>query len=218
MSGMGCVCSCDLALFDWRAGSCSSGTKTSSPSQLLFRVVLAWTHLLFSRHPLVVRSPLQRVPTVVSQELVPSSSQSSWRGYSAAQPQKTRHIHCVSGCPCPQVKHPHVVFPSKVRDLPRLVVLDEGLVLTQVDVILDLRDLGNTWDWALHWTDLPDDPSTLSLIHSTSHRPFAHCGSGFPPEPQRTSLGLEAVLGFSGIHCIIFSGRAFASAPLVNYC
>ena len=51
MSGMGCVCSCDLALFDWRAGSCSSGTKASSPSQLLFRVVLAWTHPLFSRHP-----------------------------------------------------------------------------------------------------------------------------------------------------------------------
>ena len=47
---------------------------------------------------------------------------------------------------------------DEVCDLPRLVVLDKGLVLAQVDLISSLRDLGN-----------PDDPAALSLTRSASH-------------------------------------------------
>ena len=79
-----------------------------------------------------------------------------------------------AGFPDPQVKHPHDACPSEVRDLPRLVVLHVGFVLAKVDLLPGLRDLGNTWEWALLWTDLPDD-------RSTSFRPlrerFSSCTS-----------------------------------------
>ena len=82
---------------------------------------------------------------VVFQERVPPSSRWCRRTVSAAQPPKTRHIHCVSGFPHPQFQDPHVAFPSEVRGSVRLVVvLDEGLVLVQADLITSLRDLGTT--------------------------------------------------------------------------
>ena len=49
--------------------------------------------------------------------------------FSATKPPKTRHIHCVSGFPLPTSQASTRCVPSEVRDLPRLVLLNEGLVL-----------------------------------------------------------------------------------------
>ena len=120
--------------------------------------------------PPLVHSPHQLVPTLVLQEPVPLSCQ---RRSSAAQPLKTRHIHCVSWSPYPKVKHPYVALSTEVCDLPRLVVLDEGLVLAQVDLISSLCDLGNAQERTLYWTNFPDDSAALPLIRSASHGPLA---------------------------------------------
>ena len=129
----------------------------------------------------IVHSPHQLVPTVVLQEPVPSSSQPCRRKSSAAQPLKTRHIHCVSWSLYPQVKHPHVALSTEVCDLPRLVVLDKAFFLAQVDLISSLCDLGNAQKKTLHWANFPDDPAALSLIHSASHRPLASRGNWMSP-------------------------------------
>ena len=42
-------------------------------------------------------------------------------------------------------------------------------VLAQVGLIPGLRGLGNAQGWTLHKTDLPDYPSTLSLIRSANY-------------------------------------------------
>ena len=54
------------------------------------------------------------------------------------------------------------MISTDVCDLPRLVVLDKGLVLTKVDLISSLCDLGNTQERTLHWANFPDDPAALS--------------------------------------------------------
>ena len=158
---------------------------------------------------------LQQVPRVVLQEPVPSSSQSCQCGSSTFQPLKTRHIHRLSVRLDPQVMHPHVPFPKEVRDLPRLVVLDEGFVLAQVDMIQRLRDLGNAQELTLHMADLPHYPSTLSLIRSANHRPLASCGDGVSSCASEDFTKLQGCTRLQhGIHNIMFSGSAFASAPL----
>ena len=133
----------------------------------------ALTHLLLPRHPPLVHSPHQLVPTVVLQEPDPSSSHSCRRRSSAAQPLKTRLY--------PQDKHPHVALSTEVRDLPCLVVLDKGLVLAQVDLISSLCDLGNARERTLHWANFPDDPAALSLIRSASHRLLTSRRDGISP-------------------------------------
>ena len=56
---------------------------------------------------------------------------------------------------------------------------------------------------------------TILCVRSASHRPLASRRDGIsPPRLARSFLTFEAELGFSGIHCIMFSGSAFASAPL----
>ena len=133
---------------------------------------------------------------------VPSSSQQCWRRSSAAQPLKTRHIHSVSESLYPQVKHPHVALSTEVRDLPRLVFLFKGFVLAQVDLISGICGLRNAQERTLHTTDLPR-LSCGSVLHP------------FDQSPTSRLARFEAELGFSGIHCIMFSGSAFASAPLL---
>ena len=83
------------------------------------------THPLLPRHPPVVHSPHQLVPTVVSQEAVPSSSESCRRRSSAAQPLKTRHIHCVSWSLYPQVSI-HTLHSRR-----RFVICSVLLILTK---------------------------------------------------------------------------------------
>ena len=146
-----------------------------------------WFSLFLNRGLLPSSAPDQLVPTVVLQEPVPLSSESCRRRSSAAQPLKTRHIPCVSWSLYPQVKHPHVALSTEVY----------------VDLISSHFDLGNAQERTLHWANLPDDPAALSLIRV-----------GFPPAPRKISPDFEAGLGFGGIHCIMFSGSAFASAPL----
>ena len=53
-------------------------------------------------------------------------------------------------------------------------------------------------------------PSSVRPVTDLS--PRARIGS--LPAPRKIFPDFEAELGFSGIHCIMFSGSAFASAPL----
>ena len=153
------------------------------------------------------------MPTVVVKELVPSSSQSCWRGSSAAQPLKTRHIQCVSWSLYPQVKHPHVALSTEVRDLPRLVFLDKGLVLAQVDLISSICNLGNAQERALHCANFPDDPAALSFIRSAGHRPLTSRRSGiFPLRHGRSFLTLR--LNWSSMESTASCSRAARLPPL----
>ena len=85
------------------------------------------------------------------------------------RPLTTRHIHCVSWSLHLQSKYRHV---ARFVICPCLVVLDEGPVLAQVDLIRSLCDLGNAQETTLHWANFPDDTAALSLIRSASHRPL----------------------------------------------
>ena len=113
-----------------------------------------------------------------------------------------------------QVKHPHIALSTEVCELQCLVVHDKGQGLAQVDLISSLCDLGNAQKRTLHWANFPDDPEALSLFRSASHRPLASRTDGSLPAPRKIFPDFEAELGFSGIHCIMFSGSAFASPPL----
>ena len=54
----------------------------------------------------------------------------------------------------PPRKHRHVALSTEVCDLPRLVLLDESVVLAQVDMICGLCD--NAQERTLHWANFPD--------------------------------------------------------------
>ena len=90
-------------------------------------------------------------------------------------------------------------------NLPRLVV-DEGLVLTQVDLISGLCDLGNAQERTFTWQT---SQTILGLCPS-----YVREGWDLLQRLGRSSLPLRGELGFSGIHRIMFSGSVFASAPL----
>ena len=195
----GCESPCALALPGSRAGSrCSSTGFPPFLGFLLHRLILSSLAIL----PWCT-SPCQLVLTVVLQEPVPSSSQSCWRGSSAAQPLKTRHIHCVSWSLYPQVKHPHVALSTEVCDLPRLIVLDEDLVLAQIDLISGLCDLGNAQGGDASLGKLPRRSCGSVPRPATDLSPRA--GMGSPPAPWKIFLDFEAELVFSGIQCIMFS-------------
>ena len=74
----------------------------------------------------------------------------------------------------------HPLRQLEVCDLPRIVVLDEGLVLAQVDLISSLCDFGNAQERTLHWANFPDNPAALSSVRPiTDLLPRARMGS--PP-------------------------------------
>ena len=71
-------------------------------------------------------------------------------------------------------------------------------------MVSSLCDLGN----AQERTRLC--PSSVRPVVDLSPR----AGMGLLPAPQKIFPDFEAELGFSGIHCIMFSGSVFQSAPL----
>ena len=59
--------------------------------------------------------------------------------------------------------------------------LFSSLVLAQVELTSSLCDPGSAQERTLHWANLPDDPTVLSLIRSASHRPLALLVQGWDP-------------------------------------
>ena len=78
-----------------------------------------------------------------------------------------------------------------------------------------LCDLGNTQE-RTRFTG--QNSQTILRLCPSSVRPVTdlspRAGMGSPPAPRKIFPDFEAELGFSGIHCIMLSGSAFASAPL----
>ena len=164
---------------------------------------------VFLRRPVLVpgRTPSahsfhQFVTTMVLQEQVQSSSQSCRSRSSAAWSLRTRQD--------PLRHHTFQILKRCALDALfvtclRHVVLDESLVLAQVD-LLGPRLL------LIFVTKMRRTLRCPSSVQPVIALSSFFAGIGPPTAPRKISPDIEAALRFSGIHCIMFSRRACASA------